>query len=411
MQQESVNENNARALSEEYIRTIPVYPGHFEGRGIVICAGGPRYFPSAWICINVLRQVGCILPIQLWHLGPSEIDEHMKELVRPLGVECVDAFEVRKIFPARILNGWEVKPYAVIHCPYREVLLLDADNMPAVNPDFLFDTLQYEEHGALFWPDLGRLAPQRMIWDLCGVAYQDEPEIESGQAVIDKQRCWEALALTMYYNEHSDFYYRHIHGDKETFHMAFRKLEKSYAIPQRGTDRTRNLLFQHDFNGDPLFQHQYKWKLSDANQPVQGLLFAEQCHSYIQQLRNLWNGRIGLPNRSGQEQKSVAERQAEEHLTGTEFLYHRVGFDSRPMTFLPNYFIGHGADQCEVLWSVYEHRGDVVLQIRSDTALTCELRRNLDGIWKGSWKVFERMEVELLPCSPLAPTEEATGTG
>jgi len=34
-----------------------------------------QYFPSAWVCINMLRQVGCTLPIELWHLGPDEMSE------------------------------------------------------------------------------------------------------------------------------------------------------------------------------------------------------------------------------------------------------------------------------------------------------------------------------------------------
>ena len=48
--------------------------------------------------------------------------------------------------------------------------------------------------------------------------------------MIDKMRCWRALALCMSYNEQSDFYYRHVYGDKETSHLAFRKITKSHAM-------------------------------------------------------------------------------------------------------------------------------------------------------------------------------------
>lgn len=122
------------------------------------------------------------------------------------GVECVDALEVRRQHPARMLRGWEVKPYAMLHCPFREVMLLDADNHPVRDPSFLFDTGLYQETGSLFWPDLGRLGPERAIRRICAVDYRDEPEFESGQMVVNKERCWRELQLTMHLNEYSDFW-------------------------------------------------------------------------------------------------------------------------------------------------------------------------------------------------------------
>src|SRR5688572_28148007 len=229
-----LSEETALAAQDAYVKSIPPYPGHFHGRGIVICGGGSRYFANAWVCINMLRRFGCALPVQLWYLGEGEMNSRMEQLVRPLGVQCVDAMKVRRSRPARILNGWELKPYAILNCPFQDVLYVDADNVPIVNPEFLFDTPQYAATGAVFWPDYGRLAHDRSIWKICAVEYRDEPEFESGQIIVDKARCWQSLMLTMWYNEHSDFYYRHIHGDKETFHMAFRTLQRPYAMPERG---------------------------------------------------------------------------------------------------------------------------------------------------------------------------------
>jgi len=232
------------------MKKILPYPGNFQGRGIVICAGGVTCFTNAWVCINMLRRLGCTLPIQIWHLGEQEMDSQMRSLVAPLDVECVDAYELRKQHPARILGGWEVKPYAILHCSFREVMLLDADNVPVLDPEFLFETPQYLETGAIFWPDRGRFSASNPIWNICGVPYQDEPECETGQIVVDKARCWEPLKLAMWYNENSDFYYRYQHGDKDTFHLAFRKLDKSYAMPSRGIDSIEDTFCQHDFKGE-----------------------------------------------------------------------------------------------------------------------------------------------------------------
>ena len=164
-----------RILARSALAKVPPFPDSMHGRGIVICAGAGRLFANAWVCLRMLRRAGCDLPIQFWHLGESEMDERMRQLVAEYNVECVDAEQVRELFPARILNGWELKPYAIVHSPFRQVILLDADNVPLCNPEFLLDTPQFQEHGAIFWPDFGRLEQSRTIWHVCDVDYRDEP--------------------------------------------------------------------------------------------------------------------------------------------------------------------------------------------------------------------------------------------
>jgi hypothetical protein len=215
-----LNIETARERFEDALTAAKEMPFEFTGRGIVIPAGGSRYFPCAFVCIKILRRLGCTLPIEIWHLGNVECDRKMSSIVEPLGVECIDALQMRKAHPARILNGWELKPYAIMHSRYKEVLLIDADNIAVKNPEFLFECEEFRNLGAVFWPDYGCLAPTRPIWEICGVAYRDEPEFESGQILVDKAKCWQALCLTMWMNEYSDFFYHYIHGDKETFHLA-----------------------------------------------------------------------------------------------------------------------------------------------------------------------------------------------
>jgi hypothetical protein len=390
------NETASEALAS-FVRYLPTYPGGFAGRGIVICGGGVRYFTNAWVCVQMLRRHGCRLPVQLWHLGPKECDDRMKELMGPLGVECVDALEIRRKVPARILNGWEIKPYAVLNCPFREVLLLDADNVPLVDPEFLFETPQFRQEGAIFWPDFGRLAPTRDIWRLCEVAYRDEPEFETGQLVVDKERCWAALRLTMWMNEQSDFFYRHIHGDKETFHMAFRRAGKGYAMPETPIHALRGTMCQHDFEGRRVFQHRNlaKWSLHDVNPVIDGFLMESECREHLDQLRALWDGQLRL-RRFILPSSSEALEAVNELLNAT-FEYHRVGHDRRPLSFLPNGVVGKGAGRCEQLWDLVEERDQLVLRLSSETDLTCELVRSETGVWKGRWLIYERMPVELIP--------------
>jgi Mannosyltransferase putative len=120
----------------------PFAEHRFEGRGIVICAGGARLFTCAWVAIGLLRrQLACTLPIEVWYLGPEEMGPPMRGLLEQLGAQPIDALEVAKRHQVERLGGWELKPYAVMHSRFREVLLLDADNVPVRDPSFLFEGL------------------------------------------------------------------------------------------------------------------------------------------------------------------------------------------------------------------------------------------------------------------------------
>jgi len=300
--QQPLNIHSAGLACEKFIETIPPCPRGYEGRGIVICGGGLRYFTSAWVCIKMLRRLGSRLPIQMWYLGGKEMDDSMKALLEPLGVESVDACQMRGRFPTRTLRGWELKAYAILHCPFREILLLDADNVPVVDPEFLFSTSQFQRTGAIFWPDYvrGKNRKAKTIWRSCGLAQPEEPEFESGQIVVDKERCWRALRLSLWFNENSDFYYDYVHGDKETFHLAFRKLKQAYALVPRPVHRLKATMCQHDFEGRRIFQHRNtdKWDLLLCNRRVEDFWFEKECRQYIVQLQRVWKGRVH-PMKSG----------------------------------------------------------------------------------------------------------------
>lgn len=410
--EEPVHRQNALIRAERFIAAMPPCPDHFSGRGIVICAGGAKYFPCAWVCINMLRELGCKLPIQLWYLGPLEMDGAMRDLVVPLGVSCIDARAhlksgaARDNFPQLDLGGWQLKPYAILHGEPREVLLLDADNVPVVDPEYLFDTPRYLETGALFWPDYGRLAPGREIWDICGVRYRDEPEFESGQILVDKTKCWRALQLSMWYNQHSDFFYNHIHGDKDTFHMAFRKLKQDYAMPSTPIFPLEYTMCQHDFEGERVFQHRNlaKWQLRRPNLRIHGFRHEETCLKFLDQLATRWSGEIHNDDRASMHWDDNLKELATD-LSKKVFQYHRIGFDSRLMSFKANGLVGQGKADNEVYWDLRLDDDMPVLEIGSTQRATCLLKRNPAGVWQGKWLRHEKMPVELVPASPGDPMQ------
>lgn len=406
-----ITEANSAEAMEAAAQATQKYPGGHEGSGIVICGGGAKYFTCAYVCVRMLREVGCTLPVELWHLGPAEMDSEMRDLIAPLGVTCVDALQVRDRHPVRTLGGYQLKPYAILHSRFREALLLDADNFPLVDPSFLFETPQYQRDGAIFWPDYGRLEYWRDIWRLAGVAYQDEPEFESGQVVVDKARCWRPLQLAMWMNEHSDFWYSHIWGDKDTFHLAWRKLGAPYSMPPYPIESLSGVMCQHDFQGRRIFQHRNfgKWSLYGHNPRIPGFLHEDKGLAFLDELRQCWHTRADrpyCPAAASDEQRRIAEA-----LCGGRWLYRRIGFDERPMTFGPDGLVQEGAAACEETWNLEAADGRHQLRIAGSGERTCLLSNHPDGDgvdgWHGRWLVHEGMEVELRPHALISPASSS----
>jgi hypothetical protein len=290
-----------RRLAEQFIAqidghlTIPSV-GEVPERGIVMAGGGPKYFPSVWVNVHLIRYLGCDLPIQLWHLGESELDQRMRNLLQPLGVDFRDALELAREIPCRILNGWELKIYATIHAPFAEVLYLDADNSPVRDIRFLFDTAAYREGGAVFWPDYACWTLKPEIWEVFGMPHlgqcqrtRCEPGFESGQYLVNKRRCLRELSLALWYAEHSDFTFQHVYGDKECFHLAWRKLGTDYAMPRRPPGWNEHTVLQYDFEDQLVFQHRChdKWQL-EGNRRVDSLVNESLCFELIRELADLW---------------------------------------------------------------------------------------------------------------------------
>jgi hypothetical protein len=373
----------------------PVYPAdRFDGRGVVVCAGGSRLLACAWVTIGLLRRtLGCTLPIEVWHLGREELGPVEAALFSELGVHTVDALEVRTRHPARILGGWELKAHALANCGFSEVLLLDADNAPLRDPSFLFESDRYRSTGAVFWPDLVQIGRDNPVWELCEVPFRAEPAWESGQVVLDKARCWHALQLALCMNEHSEVFYRHLLGDKDTYHLAWRMLEQPCAMPRRPV-RTPWGLLQHDFEGQPLFQHRTraKWVLRGDNVLDPGFRFEDECLALLHDLETRWNGRIeSLPERT------PADLATEAELTRVRlFQLTREAHDSATLELLSSNRVGDGRSQAMLRWYVLD--GELVLE--GLIGRTCVLRRERDGAWRGQWEEPGKYRVELRPLGP-----------
>jgi hypothetical protein len=148
---------------------------------------------------------------------------------------------------------------------FKNVLLLDADNFPLKNIDDIFDNELFDKNGMIVWPDFWRRTTHPFFYESAGIEidlkqrvrnfynsvnektenqrlpYHDfqgtlpDPSSETGEFLINKEKHWKSLILSLYYNVHGPNVFYHLfsqyaagQGDKETFLAAAHILDLPY---------------------------------------------------------------------------------------------------------------------------------------------------------------------------------------
>ncbi|EGD77026.1 hypothetical protein PTSG_07368 [Salpingoeca rosetta] len=271
--------DDRRAEWKQYLENVPTYPeGKYRGRGIIIVAGG-RYLASALVSVKMLRDLGCTLRIQIWHLGPEEVDAAQREVLAAYDVEPRD---FTAVVPPELLKPiesnvgmrlFQLKPLALLYSDLQEVLLIDSDNTPLMDPTYLFSEQGFQDTGTVFWPDYWKTSFDNPIWAILGMEPKAMWEQESGQLLINKRAAWRGLNLCVHFN--SAFYMGLINGDKDTFRFAWLAagvpfVMNSWMPSAVGTVKERHsdtdlgfcshTMLQHDLQGRPLFVHHNQLK-------------------------------------------------------------------------------------------------------------------------------------------------------
>eukprot|EP01061_Rhynchopus_euleeides_P026489 TRINITY_DN4325_c0_g4_i2.p1 TRINITY_DN4325_c0_g4~~TRINITY_DN4325_c0_g4_i2.p1 ORF type:complete len:415 (+),score=103.45 TRINITY_DN4325_c0_g4_i2:220-1464(+) len=226
-------------------------------------AGSIGTLPQAVATVSYLRDhLRSDLPVEIWRAA-SENEELPQGLV--FGLQQLGA--VVRTLPAearsrRATDMYSLKPAAVLASSFDEVLFLDADALPLVDPITIFDErAKSADTSAVFWPDFWTLFHDAKIWDAIGgwpFPTQIAPSQESGIMVVCKScGAWRPLALAFYFSYHSTVYYRAIYvghygekmcgsvectrkgvnqhvmpgmGDKDTFQIAHMALNVSFTM-------------------------------------------------------------------------------------------------------------------------------------------------------------------------------------
>lgn len=236
-------------------------------RGIVICGGGWKFFPSIYVTVRTIRHLGITLPIQVWYLGDrNEFDIRMAHALQPFNVGWIDANSFHRENPHTgirrpIDHGWQLKPYAACYSPFREVICLDADSVPVRPLEDILDHPEYKRVGACFFPDQAPL--QASQWERFGLPPCGLPGLESGQFIVDKARHWKPLWVTRWMNDFYEYVWHldamglkgHLYGDKDTFAVAWQACGHEMCVPRARPGFEGGAFLQYNFEGKVQFVH------------------------------------------------------------------------------------------------------------------------------------------------------------
>lgn len=220
----------------------------FQGRGVVMVGGG-EFFGPAIVSINMLRQTGSTLPVEVFVPEEDEFEAETCKYLKKLNAKCVvlshilDESAIKTSQDDRAdmkVTKYQLKSLALLLSSFSDVLLLDSDSMPLFDPaQYIFDAEPYKSEGMLIWPDFWRASESPKFWTVAGRTEfpSDLPSTasEAGELAINKATHLAPLLLAVYYNIWGPDHYWPLlsqgalgQGDKETFLAAAVTLNSTF---------------------------------------------------------------------------------------------------------------------------------------------------------------------------------------
>lgn len=252
-----------------------------EVRNGIVIVMYPNLMVSVHALVRLLRSYNCTLSIELWFLE-SEMGYLYTVAEKPIPKSLMKDYgpvTLHAIGDSGV-KGFNAKIQAITETQLTNVLFLDADNAPVRDPTYLFDTPEFHENGAIFWPDfwhpqhtIFNLHPESVIWEMLGMDFVDMFEQESAQLLINKHKSALALDMLQFYAFHRPNLFnamKLVHGDKDLFRLAWLKTKSPfYMIPYPPAAAGREIrrqfcgmtMVQFDAKGEILFLHRNAKKL------------------------------------------------------------------------------------------------------------------------------------------------------
>ncbi|KAH3662008.1 hypothetical protein OGAPHI_006189 [Ogataea philodendri] len=240
-----------------------------DGEGIVMVGGG-RFSWLSLLNINQLRSTGCKLPVEVFIASEQEYEpDFCEDLLPSLNAKCILGYKELPIvkYQNRLeIDGYQYKILAIFTSSFKNVLLLDADNVVVRDPRHLFEWPDFLSTGLVVWPDCWSRTTHPYYYDIAGITVGDRPvrgqfmesespedwnfhdlpgtlpnpSSESGMLLVNKEKHVDTMLLSMYYNMFGPSHYYPLltqggagEGDKDTFIAAAYALQKPiYQVKQ-----------------------------------------------------------------------------------------------------------------------------------------------------------------------------------
>lgn len=309
----SLSLGQLHAAQNAAVTAIGLAP-QMTGKGIVTSIYD-KEFASGWVLLSELAALKVTLPIEVWY-KTGELSERQIEIIKSLPLDL----EVRLL--EENVTGWAIKPFSIFRSKFKEILWIDSDNVPIRDPSFLFEDEEYIEKGSLFWRDVSGTDRAKFwhqsspVWTIFNVPYNDAEEFDAGQLLINKEKCWSELALTLHFNQNKKLYWQYVYGDKDTFRLSWQQLahkrtgktrqvnyhEDPSTVPYGfmpygpfhigppnpwGKWGGGSVMQQRDRAGEPLFNHRtvFKFKLEDGADDAEFANATLQDARYVEYIR------------------------------------------------------------------------------------------------------------------------------
>ena len=227
--------NRSIRITRLYINMNREFPiRSYNGKGI-ITASSKKFMFQTLVSLNMLRDQGCDLPIELFYADDEELDEADKVCLElTLNVTCINIQTIQE-FKDYNARNFSIKAIALYLSSFDETLWMDADIIPLMNFEDLFKHEHYTTHHHIFFNDIfaydryenAKTKSTRELYKTFDVSIQSgTPETDSGLYVIHKSKFpIEFVPTNMSLNTNPNTY-QHVYGDKELYRLSM-ELTKS----------------------------------------------------------------------------------------------------------------------------------------------------------------------------------------
>lgn len=238
-----------------------------SGFGIVTVGGG-KYLKYIW---NLVRKARVLTdaPIICYHLGPDEVNHPAVSLLKEMDVEFRDAIPImrRENYTFQGNKGWSAKSAAIMDCPFKEVLFLDADAYPLMEPESILDHWNFST-GFLAFPDIQHCRKNDMLFThLALKRIPDWVEAEAGQFLVDRSRFWKEIQLYSFMNGRPLPFHDLAMGDKTLLQLSCMKLGTSFNMGGK-PEWVEYGIRHHLTDGTPAFMHSMPAKRGGMSDPA-----------------------------------------------------------------------------------------------------------------------------------------------